>query len=213
MTNIDMNSLLQSPLGRKLIKDAENYLSDLKAAKNQKKEELSRLQNRYANYTMGRPEHRMTQIFEIVEGVPTVVETNQEGRVSQITPLSEFGEVDPLLADQIKSKDEVIYRRLRNNDLQSVSRSDEYYKAEVYGEGQPFEIFEAYVKRPSNDPDSPRYSKDWWANYEGMEDYDAGNSKYLKVLSEDYSLENVREIASKIRKVEGEIEAIDAQIY
>ncbi|MEH7459166.1 hypothetical protein V7183_18695 [Bacillus sp. JJ1127] len=217
MTNIGMESLLRSPLGRKLINDAEKYMNDLKETKAEKVTKLQGLEKLYGELAVGVPEHKNREFYRKVDGVPCIISTNAGGRVHRITPLANYiedvGQPKSFLAHEIKSSDEITYKRMRANDLPSVSRSDEYYQTEIFGEGQPMEIFDAYITRPSNDPESPRFDADWWKYYEGAESYDAGITQHIKQLNGIYSDENIINVASRIQELKEEIQEIDTQIY
>lgn len=214
MTNsINLEAFLNSPVGRKLQNEAEKHIANLKEERDQKKEQLKSKEFVYGELTTGASHLRNTQLYRVIEGVPTVVETNSWGQINNITPLKGYEDITPALADDIKKADPLTYRRLRANDLKDITKSDEYYQTEIYSENCPVELFDAYIQRPSNDPESPRYSKDWLDHYDSPKDFEKGESKQLKQLTELYSTENLRGIAQDIRNLQKEIESIEKEIY
>ncbi|HDR7941219.1 TPA: hypothetical protein QCY47_000579 [Bacillus wiedmannii] len=214
MTNsINLEAFFNSPVGRRLQNEAEQYITNLKEERDKKKEDLKAKEFIYGELTTGAAHLRNTQLYRVIEGVPSVVETNSWGQINNITPLKGYEDITPALADDIKKADPLTYRRLRANDLKDIIKSDEYYQTEIYSEECPVEIFDAYIQRASNDPESPRYSKDWLDHYDSPKDFENGESKQLKQLGKLYSTENLREKAQEIRDLQTEIEAIEKEIY
>ncbi|EJV58313.1 hypothetical protein IEO_04548 [Bacillus wiedmannii] len=214
MTNsINFEAFMRTPAGRKLQAESEKYIADLKAERDKKKEDLKAKEFIYGELTTGASHLRNTQLYRVIEGVPSVVETNSWGQINNITPLKGYEDVTPALANDIKNADPLTYRRLRANDLKDITKSDEYYQTEIYSENCPVEIFDTYIKRPSNNPESPRYSQDWLEHYDSPRDFENGESKQLKQLTELYSTENLRGIAQDIRDIQTEIENIEKEIY
>lgn len=211
--SINLEAFLNSPVGRKLQNEAEKHISKLKTERDKKKEDLKAKEFIYGELTTGASHLRNTQLYRLIEGVPSVVETNSWGQVDKITPLKGYKDVSPALAEDIKKSDPLTYRRLRANDLKDITKSDEYYQAEIYSENRPVELFDAYIQRPSNNPESPRYSKDWLDHYDSPKDFENGESKQLKQLTELYSTDNLRGIAQDIRNLQTEIENIEKEIY
>lgn len=214
MTNsINLEAFLNSPVGRKLQNEAEKHIAKLKEERDKKKETLKAKEFIYGELTTGASHLRNVQLYREIEGIPSVVETNSWGQVDKITPLKNYGDVPPALAEDIKKTNPLVYRRLRSNDLKDIPKSDEYYETEIYSEKCPVELFDAYIQRPSNDPESPRYSKDWLDYYDSPKDFENGESKQLKQLTELYSTDNLRGIAQDIRNLQTEIENIEKEIY
>ncbi|PFW56428.1 hypothetical protein COL13_14755 [Bacillus cereus] len=214
MTNsINFEAFMRTPAGRKLQAESEKYIADLKAERDKKKEDLKAKEFIYGELTTGASHLRNTQLYRVIEGIPSVVETNEWGQVANITPLKGYEDVTPALAEDIKNADPLTYRRLRANDLKDITKSDEYYQTEIYSENRPVELFDAYIQRPSNNPESPRYSKDCLEHYDSPRDLENGESKQLKQLTELYSTENLRGIAQDIRNLQTEIENIEKEIY
>ncbi|HFK1754362.1 TPA: hypothetical protein ACGXP3_004846 [Bacillus cereus] len=214
MTNsINLEAFLNSPVGRKLQNEAEKHIAKIKEERDQKKEQLKSKEFVYGELTTGASHLRNVQLYREIEGIPSVVETNSWGQVDKITPLKNYGDISPTLAEDIKKANPLVYRRLRANDLKDIPKSDAFYETEIYLEKCPVEIFDAYIQRPSNDPESPRYSRDWLDHYDSPKDFENGESKQLKQLTELYSTENLRGIAQDIRDLQTEIESIEKEIY
>ncbi|OXC00147.1 MULTISPECIES: hypothetical protein [Bacillus] len=211
--SINLEAFLNSPVGRKLQNEAEKHISKLKEERDKKKETLKAKEFIYGELTTGASHLRNVQLYREIEGIPSVVETNSWGQVDKITPLKNYGDVPPTLAEDIKKANPLVYRRLRSNDLKDIPKSDAFYETEIYSENCPVEIFDAYIQRPSNDPGSPRYSRDWLDHYNSPKDFENGESKQLKQLTELYSTENLRVIAQDIRALQTEIENIEKEIY
>ncbi|MCU4884041.1 hypothetical protein [Bacillus albus] len=214
MTNsINFEAFMRTPAGRKLQAESEKYIADLKAEHAEKKEQLKSKEFVYGELTTGASHLRNVQLYREIEGIPSVVDTNSWGQVDKITPLKNYGDISPTLAEDIKKANPLVYRRLRSNDLKDIPKSDDFYETEIYSENCPVEIFDAYIQRPSNDPESPRYSKDWLDHYNSPKDFENGESKQLKQLTELYSTENLRGIAQDIRNLQTEIENIEKEIH
>ncbi|PGZ58536.1 hypothetical protein COE58_22805 [Bacillus cereus] len=214
MTNsINFEAFMRTPAGRKLQAESEKYIADLKAERDKKQETLEKKDLVYQELLFGANQLRSTQLYRVIEGVPSILETDDSSRITKISPLKGFGEVDSALAQQIKEADPLTYRRLRANDLKDIPKSDEYYESEIYSENCPVEVFDAYIVRPSRDPQSPRYAEDWMGHYENLMDYEKGDSIHLKQTVNLYSTENLRGMAQEIRDIQKEIESIEKEIY
>ncbi|HDR7285539.1 hypothetical protein SIL04_10060 [Bacillus cereus group sp. BfR-BA-00331] len=211
--SINFEAFMRTPAGRKLQAESEKYIADLKAERDKKKETLEKKDLVYRELLFGANQLRSTQLYRTIEGVPSIVETDDSSRITKISPLKGFGEIDSALAQQIKEKDPLTYRRLRANDLKDIPKTDAYYESEIYSENCPVEVFDAYIVRPSKDPQSPRYAEDWMGYYENLSDYEKGDSIHLKQTVNLYSEENVRGMAQEIRDIQKEIESIEKEIY
>ncbi|MCC2471954.1 terminase small subunit [Bacillus pacificus] len=154
-----------------------------------------------------------TELLSELSAIARGNETDDSSRITKISPLKGYGEVDSALAQQIKEKDPLTYRRLRANDLKDIPKTDAYYESEIYSENCPVEVFDAYIVRPSKDPQSPRYAEDWMGHYENLTDYEKGDSIHLKQTVNLYSTENLRGMAQEIRDIQKEIETIEKEIY
>jgi hypothetical protein len=210
MNEQQMAKFFNTPMGRKMMRDTQQWFDDTKAELNKQIGQKEMIQSEITKQMMGNPEQRNVDMVKNINGTLFKVATDDFANVREVTPIQSFEELSYQERSSLMQSDKKLYLRLQHG-LYEPKLTDKHLDLMVLDNVklEEFNLLTSEPLKPNLDGLNMEESQHVLTEYRiAKEEYE----KRFETLKSDKEAYQSGSMQQDLRNVEERIQSLEADL-